>query len=76
MTKREFSPLGYPVDRRGRVMGPEKFDSGILPTEEQVRLSHDPGWVENRLAKARKARKAREAMLARLHSLPTTGRPN
>jgi hypothetical protein len=55
VTKREISPLGYPLSKRGGVMGAEKFDSDNLPTEDQVRRSHSPGWVENRLARARKA---------------------
>ena len=66
--------LGYPRDKLGNVYGPQHFDSDYLPSSEQVRRSHDPGWVENRLAKARKSREAREAMLARLHALPTEPR--
>jgi hypothetical protein len=59
----------------GNVYGPRMFDSDYLPSSEQVRRSHDPGWYEARMAKARKSRLAREArmaLLARLHSLSRT----
>jgi hypothetical protein len=64
--------LGYPRDRLGNLYGPEKFDSDHLPSSEQVRRSHSPGWVERRLAKAQKSREEREALLARLRLSPDT----
>ena len=69
MTTREqvARALGYP-----KGMGPEQFDSDHLPSSEQVRRSHSPGWYDARLARARASRKEREAMLARLRLPPGT----
>lgn len=52
--------LGYPRDKLGNIYGPEKFDSDYVATAEKVRRSHDPGWVEARLAKAHASRIKRE----------------
>ena len=64
--------LGYPRDRLGNVYGPQHFDSDYLPSSEQVRRSHDPGWYEARLAKALVSRKEREARRALLDALSPT----
>ena len=64
--------LGYPRDRLGNVYGPQHFDSDYLPSSEQVRRSHDPGWYEARLAKALASRKEREARRAMLDALSPT----
>ena len=64
--------LGYPRDRLGNVYGPQHFDSDYLPSSEQVRRSHDPGWYEARLAKALASRKEREARRALLDALSPT----
>ena len=63
--------LGYPRDRLGTYMARSTL---ILTTctSEQVRRSHDPGWYEARMAKARAWRLKREAQLALLQSLPRT----
>ena len=58
--------LGYPKDRLGNIYGPQHFDSDYLPSSEQVRRSHDPGWYEARMAKALASRLKRDAKLARL----------
>ena len=79
MTKRDpkvARALGYPRDRLGNVYGPQHFDSDYLPSSEQVRRSHDPGWYEARLAKALASRKEREARRAMLDALPTDGPSN
>ena len=74
VTKRQIKQaLGYPRDRLGNVYGPQHFDSDYLPSSEQVRRSHDPGWYEARLAKALASRKEREARRAMLDALPTDG---
>ena len=61
--------LGYPVNGLGRTLGPEDFDSDHLPSSEEVRRSHDPGWYEARLAKALASRKERDARRALLDTL-------
>ena len=61
-SRKAAKALGYPRDKLGNLYGPEKFDSDHLPSSEQVRRSHSPGWVENRLAKARASRLKREAV--------------
>ena len=66
--------LGYPKDRLGNTYGPEHFDSDHLPSSEQVRRSHDPGWYDARLEAARKSRIERDARRALLDALPTDPR--
>jgi hypothetical protein len=63
MTDKKSSLGGYPVDRLGNILGPEKYDSDNLPTMEQVRRSHSPEynkWFDDRLAEARADRQKRE----------------
>ena len=55
---------GYPVDKLGNVLGPEKYDPDCISSEEQVRRRNSSAanaWYEERRAKAREARAKREA---------------
>jgi hypothetical protein len=57
---------GYPKDRLGNMLGPDKWDIYNLPSEEQVRRSHSDeynAWLDRRLEEARARRRARARAL-------------
>ena len=66
--------LGYPVDKFGDVMGPEKWDNDNLPTPEEASRKYPKGYWDEQMAEARelgiKLRRERDALLA----LPTDTR--
>ena len=54
---------GYPKDRLGNVVGPDKYDSDCLPTDEQVRRCYSAEynkWWDEFVAKLRADRAKRE----------------